>query len=161
MGLDSAYCREEQGIPTNYRLLDLYRAAREDGDNPDPDLENYQSGETRGFGDAFSAIVELVKPTSLAKHIDPQYTCGYYDGVARALRQWADGIQADQLIPEEVTEIATEQDIGSDVVCLITRLRCLESAPMKNRGESTDVRSPTQQTADPVCIETERIASVG
>ena len=87
-----------------YRLLKLYRAARDGARNPDPGFKDYQVGADKGFEEAFNTVSELVNITDLKDHLKPQYTFGYYDGVSSALRLWADQLEADRLVSEEESE---------------------------------------------------------
>jgi hypothetical protein len=83
-----------------YRLLKLYRAARDGARSPDPGFKDYQVGADKGFKQAFNTVLGLVTVTDLKDHIKPQYTFGYCDGVASALRHWADQLEADRLVSE-------------------------------------------------------------
>jgi len=86
---------EGRSASVNYRLMKLYRAAAEDGHCPDPEDVSHQWGRGVGADDASRAIRELTRPTHLATHSNPQYTFGYFEGVATTLREWADRLEAD------------------------------------------------------------------
>ena len=99
MKLQIARSVSDGEVKETYRLLQLYRDARDGGRNPEPGFKLYQIGTEEGFEQAFSIINEIVNPTYLSKHINPQYTFGYYDGVVRALHEWTGRLEADRLVP--------------------------------------------------------------
>ena len=75
--------------PEQHRLPKLYLAACEDGDEPRPECAGFRFGRKEGWRDTMRIVAESLKPTELARHLDPQYTFGYYNGVLSALRGWA------------------------------------------------------------------------
>ena len=77
------------------------------------------------------AVSESLKPTELARHIDPQYTFGYYNGVLTALRGWVDRLEA---IGPKQGELPFERD---DVSWPATA-RSTEADAQKAATESSD-----------------------
>lgn len=86
---------EVLGPPEHHQLPKLYRAARADGDEPRPECAGFRFADREGWRDATRAVSESLKPTELARHADPQYTFGYYNGVLSALRGWVDRLSFD------------------------------------------------------------------
>ncbi len=84
------------GDPESHRLPKLYRAAIADGNAPRPERRSYVLGARNGTRDALRAISESLKPSELAKHLDAQYTFGYYDGVLSALQDWVRQLEGER-----------------------------------------------------------------
>ena len=81
-----------------HRLLKLYLAARDGGRNPDPGSRTYRAGEKAGVDTASRAVGNFLATIDTRDHVKSQYTFGYYDGVVKALREWADVLDRDRLV---------------------------------------------------------------
>jgi hypothetical protein len=84
--------------PGGHLVLKLLRASRNGGRAADPDNPLYLRGESDGYAWGLSQVRALLNAQRLKDHLQAQYNFGYYDGLARALRDWADRLAADRLI---------------------------------------------------------------